>query len=159
MHNRRYNNTRQGKGGRGRGRNRGMRGFRPRARMQPEDWEETPRGWGYGQRIGRGPWQDFEEAPRSFGPPPWAARWGQMPEAADILEETGNAFGPPPWSMWRHMWENADISADERRAWLQARKARLQAWKQHLDARLAETEAELAKLDAPEAEEADESAG
>lgn len=158
MHNKRYNNYEQGKGRRGRGCAGGRRGFGPGAWTQTEDWDAAPRGWRRGSRAGRGPWQDFEDAPQNFGPPPWAARWSQMAETADIPEETEGRFGPRMWGMGRRMWEQADISANERRAWLQARKARLLAWKQHLDQRLAETEAELAKLEAPESATDEETA-
>ena len=132
MHNKRfYNDEMDCRGRRGRGQRMGRRGF------------GGPRG-GYGPRAG------FTDAAEGFGPPPWAGRWGQIPEDAEVPETTADAPGPQRRGMGRRMWERADISVEERRAWLLARKARLQAWKQHLDDRLAETDAELAKLDQPE---------
>jgi len=148
MRNKRYNNHEQGKGGRGRGRSRGQCGFGPGAWRQTEDWDATREVLRRGSRVCRGPGQDIEDAPQRCGPPPWAGRWGGMAE---------DAPGPQRRGTGRRMWEQADISAGERRAWLLARKARLQAWKQHLDDRLAETEAELAKLDTPETRKTDES--
>ena len=140
MHNKRfYNDEMDCNGRRGRGRRMGRRGYGNR-------------------RGGYGPRADFIDEAESFGPPPWAGRWGRMAEDADRPESPEGAPEMPPRGMGHRMWAQADISAEERRAWLQARKARLQAWKQHLDDRLAETEAELAQLDAPAAGETAENA-
>ena len=126
--------------GRRRGRRKGRRGFGRRAQYDAR--METPRGRGYGRRGGSAPHADFVDDASTFGPPPWAGR-GRMQADPAVAEEADASFGR---GMRRRMWADADISLEDQRAWLQARK-------QRLERRLAETEAELAQLDAPESDE------
>ncbi len=141
-----YNNDMQERGRGRRGRNRGRSGFG--RRQAANDWS-MGRGWRRSHRAGYGPWQNFDNDPDGFGPPPWAPRWGGEAPAA-LTESADEFFGPPPWGMGRRMPQNEGAGLEDRRAWLEARKARLQAWKQHLESRLAETEAALEQMDASE---------
>jgi hypothetical protein len=110
---------------------------------------------GRGHRMGRGgaygPRAAVIDTDEGFGPPPWAGRGGRWADEMPNFPETADDFVASRMrGMGRRMWSDIDISVDERRAWLLARKARLLARKQHIEDRLAETEAALAALDEPD---------